>query len=225
MRGASATIVDNSYTPACISSTLGRVHWDRLFEDLEGQLASEWEAERAALDAESERLRISRLELHSRLRVLCAAGAVAVIDLPASRRVRVRMQALGADWVAVSGTDEAVRPRGLRVIPLHAVRGLTLDHGMLLASLAPAAEETPSLRERMTLGFVLRDLARRRIGVRLTTLEGEDLSGTIDRAGVDHLDLAVHDAGEARVASAVRGFRLIPFAALASVLTAGDQMP
>ena len=29
------------------------MRWDRLFEDLEGQLASEWEAERAALDAES----------------------------------------------------------------------------------------------------------------------------------------------------------------------------
>lgn len=51
------------------------MHWDRLFDDLESQLASEWEAERAALDAESERLRISRLDLHSRLRQLCAADA------------------------------------------------------------------------------------------------------------------------------------------------------
>lgn len=217
--------MDNSYARIPFSSTLDRVHWDRLFEDLEGQLASEWEAERAALDAESERLRISRLDLHSRLRVLCAAGAVAVVDLPAARRVRVRMQTLGADWVAVSGVDDASSPRGLHVIPLHAVRGLALDHGMLLASLEQVTEEAPALRERMTLGFVLRDLARRRIGVRLTTLDGEDLNGTIDRAGADHLDLAVHDAGQARVASAVRGFRLVPFAALASVLTAGDQMP
>ena len=32
------------------------MRWDRFFEDLEDQLDSEWEAERAALDTESERL-------------------------------------------------------------------------------------------------------------------------------------------------------------------------
>ena len=34
------------------------VRWDRFFEDLEDQLDSEWEAERAALDTEAERLRL-----------------------------------------------------------------------------------------------------------------------------------------------------------------------
>ena len=56
------------------------MHWDSLFDDLESQLDAEWEANRAALDAESERLRISRLDLRSRLRLLCAAGAQVTIN-------------------------------------------------------------------------------------------------------------------------------------------------
>lgn len=201
------------------------MHWDRLFEDLEGQLASEWEAERAALDAESERLRISRLELRGRLRILCAAGAPATIELAGAHRIRVRMRALGADWIAAAAEDEPPGlARSIRIVPLRALRSVGVDHGLLLASL-DAETDAPSLRERMTLGFVLRDLARRRAPVRLLTLDGFDLHGTIDRAGADHLDLAMHDPGQARVAGAVREFRIIPFDAVTSVQTAGDQIP
>lgn len=207
------------------SPTVGRVHWDRLFEDLEGQLAAEWESERAALDAESERLRISRLELRSRLRVLCSAAARATIDLPGGSRIRGRLQALGADWIALVQAEGASSRRSTRIIPLHAVRGLDIDHGLILASLDDEDASDPVLRERMSLGFVLRDLARRRVPVRVIGTDGADLHGTVDRAGADHLDLALHDPGQARVASAVRGFRIIPFSALTSVQAAGDQMP
>ncbi|ALX66713.1 hypothetical protein [Microbacterium sp. XT11] len=203
------------------------MHWDRLFEDLEGQLASEWEAEKAALDAESERLRISRLELRDRLRVLCSAHAATTVDLPGGRRMRVALRALGADWVAVEPLDGDGPgiARTVRIVPLDAVRGLSTDHGMVLASLEDQGEQERSLRERMALGFVLRDLARRRVPVRLSTIDGGDLYGTIDRAGADHLDVALHDAGDVRRASSVRGFSIVPFSALAWVQTAGDQMP
>jgi hypothetical protein len=202
------------------------MRWDRLFEDLEGQLASEWEAERAALDAESERLRISRLELRARLRTLCDSRAHAVLSLNGARRLPVRLVALGADWVAASDVVDATRAaKSIRIIPLHAVRGIAVDHGMLLASLDEQDEQPTDLRERMTLGFVLRDLARRRVPVRISTAEGEELHGTIDRAGADHLDLALHDAGQARLASSVSGFLIVPFEAIAAVQTAGDQIP
>jgi hypothetical protein len=203
------------------------MHWDRLFEDLEGQLASEWEAERAALDAESERLRIARLELRSRLRVLCTAGAVATIDLANGRRLPVTLQALGADWIAAVsrvGAGAHGAPSTL-LIPEHAIAGITLDHGMVLASLDDTQPSAHALRERMTLGFVLRDLARRRVAVHVSTLTGEDIHGTIDRAAADHLDLAVHDAGDARRASAVQGFQIIPFPWLIAVRTPGAQAP
>jgi len=203
------------------------MHWDRLFEDLEGQLASEWEAERAVLDAESERLRIARLDLRARLRTLCSVGADATIDLVSGRRIPVSLQTLGADWVAVAarGNGEGSSAPAAFFLPLTAVAGITTDHGMILASL----EEPPSadlpLRERMTLGFVLRDFARRRIPVRISTHVGDDVHGTIDRAAADHLDLAVHDAGEARFAAAVHGFRIIPFSSLVAVRAPGDQTP
>jgi len=203
------------------------MHWDRLFEDLEGQLASEWEAERAALDAESERLRIARLELRTRLRTLCAAAAEVTVDLADGRRLPVTLQSLGADWVA-AGSRAAAGTQGVPstlLIPQHAIAGMTLDHGMILESLDDTPPAAPALRERMTLGFVLRDLARRRVAVHVSTLVAEDIHGTIDRAAADHLDLAVHDAGEARRASAVQGFRIIPFAWLVAVRTPGAQAP
>lgn len=203
------------------------MHWDRLFEDLEGQLASEWEAERAALDAESERLRIARLELRARLRMLCALGAEAVIDLANGRRLPVTLRALGADWIAVTSriADGTQAGPSTLLVPEHAIAGFTLDHGMILASLEEPALSEHALRERMTLGFVLRDLARRRVAVQVSTLTGEDAHGTIDRAAADHLDLAVHDRGDARRASAVHGFRVIPFSRLVAVRTPGTQMP
>lgn len=204
-----------------------RVHWDRLFEDLEGQLASEWESERAALDAESERLRISRLTLRDRLRVLCSVGAPTVIDVASGTRVRVRLQALGADWIAAVMVEaEGVRRSPTtRIIPLSAIRSLGVDHGLLLASLDGADADAAALRERMSLGFVLRDLARRRIAVRVFRADGSELQGTIDRASADHLDLALHDAGTARTIAAVRDFRVVPFAALDSVQIVGDHVP
>lgn len=203
------------------------MHWDRLFEDLEGQLASEWEAERAMLDAESERLRIARLDLRMRLRMLVDAGSDATIDLLHGPRLPVTLQTLGADWIAVSsrGTGDARSAMSSLLLPLHAIAGISTDHGMILASLDEPTAADPSLRERMTLGFVLRDLARRRIPVQVTTRPGDDLHGTIDRAAADHLDLALHDPGEARLAGAVRGFRMVPFSAIVAVRTSGDQMP
>jgi hypothetical protein len=107
------------------------------------------------------------------------------------------------------------------LVPVAAVRGLTVDHGAMLASLAAESPGAPTLRERMTLGFVLRDLARRRLPVQLRLLVGDDLHGTIDRAAVDHLDLAEHDSGAARRADAVHGFRMVPYAALSAVRVLG----
>ncbi len=192
------------------------VDWEQLFDDLEDQLASGWEAERAALDAESERLRFSRLELRARLGALVRAPAPLAATLHDGTTITGRPCAVGADWAALV-------PEGVRVnvlLPLDAVSLWTLDHGALLGS-GSAAEPLSPLRERLTLGFVLRDLARRRTGVTIRTRAGTILSGTIDRAGADHLDLALHDAGEPRRARAVHGFRIIPFSALLSVTAAG----
>jgi hypothetical protein len=188
------------------------VQWDRLFEDLEGQLASEWEAERTALDAESERLRISRLELRARMRTLCHVGGSIVVEIAGGSALSGALEEIGADWVAMT-----IEPRrGTSLVPMSAIRGVCADHGQLLSSLDPGMPGSP-VRERMTLGFVLRDLARRRIPVTIEDVDGTRRHGTIDRAGADHLDLAVHDAGSPRRAQEVRAFHIIAFSAITRV--------
>lgn len=197
--------MDNSHARVLQSLTLGDVQWDRLFEDLEGQLASEWEAERAALDAESERLRIAKLDLRARMRGLVHRGAAVTVELSDGERRTVTVETMGADWIGARPSDSPA----LLLIRLPALISVEMDHGMLLESLED--QSGPTLRERMTFGFVLRDLARRRIPVRIAQVGGGVLHGTIDRAGADHLDLAIHDPGEPRRADAVRAFRVIPF--------------
>jgi len=189
------------------------VRWDRFFEDLEDQLDSEWEAERAALESEAERLRLSRLSLAQRLRALTAseAGTVAV-DLVDGSAVPGRVTGVGADWLALALAETRA---GAAIVPLEAVAGI----GMASADLLRTARADPvppvRLSERMTLGFVLRDLARRRVPVTVHGRSGRAAAGTIDRALADHLDLALHDPGQPRRAPAVTAFRLIPFSAIA----------
>lgn len=195
------------------SSNLKNVEWDRLFEDLEDQLASGWEAERAALDAEAERVRIARLELRSRLATMASTAATVSLTLRDSSTLNGRLRGVGGDWVVV---EQALTP-ALVIVPIAAVLAWSVDHPTLLASGMPAEGLSP-LRERMTLGFLLRDLARRRVGVTVRISASQTFSGTIDRAGADHLDLALHDLDQPRRAQAVRGFRMIPFDALISVI-------
>lgn len=195
-----------------LSPTLVRVHWDRLFEDLEGQLAAEWEAERAVLDAESERLRIARLGLRARLRRFEHDAALVGLRLVDGERRSVRVRVVGADWIAAQPPEGG----GALIVPLSAITGVESTHGALLATLEDAVLPTDELRGRMTLGFLMRDLARRRTPLHVALRDGERLHGTVDRAGADHLDLAVHDAGQARRADAVRAFRIVPFDAVVS---------
>ena len=64
---------------------------------------------------------------------------------------------------------------------------------------------------------MLRDLARRRRSVEVLLRTGIRCTGTFDRVGRDHADLAVHPEHEARRAGAVQQLRLVPFAQIALV--------
>jgi hypothetical protein len=192
------------------------VRWDRFFEDLEDQLDSEWEAERAALDSEAERLRLARLPLSERLRALAVDDTPALlVELVDGSALSGRISAVGADWFGVSLADVH---GGVAVVPSDALVAIGMPEADVLRSArAGAGTATRGLSERMTLGFVLRDLARRRLPVTVCTRSGRALAGTIDRALADHLDLALHDVGAPRRAGAITGLRILPFAALAWV--------
>lgn len=192
------------------------MRWDRFFDDLEDQLASEWEAERAALDTEAERLRLSRVTLRERFTVVASADAAVVpvsIELADRSVLRCRVTGVGADWVALQA-DEGGRDAVL--VPFASILSVGMPHVEILRSARPAPRST-TLSDRMTFGFMLRDLVRRRVGVVVGLVHGRALTGTIDRAGADHLDIALHDRGTPRRNDAVTGHRLVPLAAVACV--------
>lgn len=190
------------------------VRWDRFFDDLEDQLASEWEAERAALDTEAERLRLSRVQLVERLTLLVArdgAPAAASFDLSDGTTLRAHVTGVGADWAALAPAEG--RP-GAVIVPFASLVAIGMPHADLLRSARPAPPRS-ALADRLTFGFVLRDFVRRRAGVAVHLSAGRVLTGTIDRAGADHLDLALHEPGAPRRADAVTGYRIVPFASIA----------
>lgn len=187
------------------------MRWERLFEDLQDQFASEWETERAALDTEAERLRLARLPLRTRLTALTRPVAPEVgVELAGGAGVRGRITAVGEDWVGIEGD-------AVGILRIEAVLSLEVGHADLLRSAREEPAPRATLAERMGFGFVLRDLARRRVGVGIHRVDGAVLTGTVDRAAADHLDLAVHEAGAPRRASAVTALRLVPYAAIAWV--------
>jgi len=189
------------------------VRWDRFFEDLEGQLDSEWEAERAALDSEAERLRISRLGLRERLQTLAAgSGSTVTVDLADGAVLTGTVTAVGADWAALQSSDGRTT-----VVALDAAVGIGMPEAELLRSARADAPGPRRLAERMTLGFVLRNLARRRVPVTLHLRVGRSLVGTIDRALADHLDVALHDVDAPRRSGSIQGVRMVPLSALAWV--------
>lgn len=188
------------------------VRWENFFDDLEGQLAAEWEAERAALDTEAERLRLSRVALRERLAMLVERerdSAPPSFEVADGTVLSAEVTGVGADWVALDGG----RTGGL-VVPFASIGTIGMPHADMLRSARPAPARS-ALAERMNFGFVMRDLVRRRVAVTVHLNRGRMLAGTIDRAGADHLDIALHETGTPRRAGEVTGHRIVPFAAVA----------
>ena len=157
------------------------MRWDRFFDDLEDQLASEWEAERAALDTEAERLRLSRGSLRERLLSFAADRASVTVALVDGARLHATVAGVGADWFSALEGDGG----GAALVPLAAITELAASHADLLRSARPAPQGS-ALAEKMTFGFAMRDLA-------------------------------LHDAGSARRAAAITGYRIVPYGTIARV--------
>lgn len=197
------------------------MRWDKLFDDLESQLAQELSAEELDLEAEEERLRLGRLAVRDRLVALYeVAGSEAgvVVTLGSGIRLAVHPITFGRDWLSadlLADDGAGQRARGQCILPLAAIAGVSLAPDQVAASLVPHArpDAHPSLSSRLGLAFVLRDLCRRRHPLDIVLTHGE-LHGTLDRVGRDHLDLAVHERGAVRRAAAVREYSIVPLAAI-----------
>lgn len=181
------------------------MRWEDLFGDLEAQLAEAERAELAGEVADRSRRELARLRLVDRLR--------AVVDRPVevtvhgAGRLVGRLVDVAPEWLLL---EERGGPSTL--VPLAAV--------LAVAGLGARAEDPTgegAVVARLGLGVALRAVARDRSPVALVLVDGGVLSGTIDRVGADHLDLAEHAPGELRRAREVRGVRSVPFAAIGAV--------
>lgn len=174
------------------------VRWESLFADLEAQLGAGEDAERDAEVAERTRAAWARTALADRLRA--ARGHRLGLALDGGQRVSGVCSDVAVEWVSLA--TEA----GPALVPLHAVAWVD---GLGRAVAPPPGQ----VLRRLGLASALRALARDRAGVRLLTAGGE-VSGTIDRVGADHVDVAAHPVGEVRRAGAVRSVITVPFVAL-----------
>jgi hypothetical protein len=170
--------------------------WAALFADLEGELDA---AEAAELDAEvRDRARREQAGVRLAERLHAAVGTELAVTTAAGT-VRGTLDDAAPDWLLLSGT----------LVPASAVRAVS--------GLGPHAAVPGPVTSRLTFGYALRALARGRTPVTVTLTDGTTLTGTFDRVGADHADLAEHPPGELRRTAAVSGVRTIAFAGIATV--------
>jgi hypothetical protein len=179
----------------------GLVRWERLFEDLEAQLAAAGAAELAGEVAERTRYEQARVALSDRL--MAGVGEQIALDLLGGATVAGRLERAAEQWVVVR---QGPLPALVPLTSVVAVTGLGLP--------AATAGRTDLLR-RLSLGAALRAVARDRSLVHVELVDGRALTGTVDAVAADHLDLAEHPADEPRRATAVLRVRTLPFGAVA----------
>jgi hypothetical protein len=170
------------------------VRWELLFSDLEAQVEAE---ERASFEAEVvDLVRAERGALSLRDRLHAHVGCDVVLHLVRGGVVGGAVLEVGADWVLVRGIAGDV------LVPAAAVESVS---GLSRSAVAADARPVRGLR----LSALLRGLAGDRAAVAVELLSGTTLTGTIDRVGSDHVDLAVHATDEARRPENVTGIRTV----------------
>ncbi|TFV66324.1 UNVERIFIED_ORG: hypothetical protein E4P37_06390 [Bacillus sp. AZ43] len=181
------------------------MRWQQLFEDL----ASQFEAEQvAAEDAESAsraRAEVGALRLVDRLGG--ARGQRLVLGVGAPGSVGGILTGVGPDWVLLE--DDQGRDQLVALAAVRTVSGL----GRVTA----APEPPGAVRARLDLRRTLRGLVRDRCSVQVLLDDGGVLTGTLDRVGADHVELAEHPLDTPRRAESVRGVRAVVIGAIAVV--------
>ncbi|MBK5307456.1 MAG: hypothetical protein JJD92_12275 [Frankiaceae bacterium] len=179
------------------------MRWQALFDDLEAQAEAMAAAELRGEVSDRTRRELGLLRLADRLRE--GEGHPLAVTVWGAGAVHGRLVDAGIDWLLIEET-------GVRevLVPLGSVLGIS---GIGARAAVPGSEG--EVGRRLDLRWALRGLARDRAGVTVVLRDGSAVTGTLDRVGADHVDIAEHPAGEPRRAGAVRQVRLIPLTALA----------
>lgn len=181
------------------------MRWDELFRDLEAQLAA---ADTAALASEvADRTRREAAGLSLLDRAGGAIGHPVRADVLGGGPVGGVLLEVGAQWLLLR--DAAGRDV---LLPWSAVLSLT---GLGVGSGVPG--EGGEVFRRLGLGAALRAIARDRAPVGVGLVDGSAISGTLDRVGLDFVEISEHPVGEARRPAQVGAVRSVAFAGLASV--------
>lgn len=182
------------------------MRWELLFGDLEAQLEAAAAGELAAEVQERTRHLVGELTMGQRLRA--AAGDVLTVGLDGmAAPLRGIAGGVGPDWLLLTGSGSG----GEVLVPLSAVAWVQ--------GLSRSADVTEPGRvwARLGLRSALRGVARDRSAVTVRTRGADAVTGTVDRVGADHLELAVHQLDEVRRSETVRAVRTVAFTALLSV--------
>jgi hypothetical protein len=183
------------------------MRWQQLFDDLQSQFEAEEAAAGRAEDASRSRVEVGGVHLLERLGGVL--GLPVVLGVRGAGQVAGTLLHRGADWLLL----EDAQGRDL-LVALGAVRTV----GGLGRRTAPA-EPAGGVRARLDLRRALRGLARDRSTVQLLLDDGTTLTGTVDRVGADHVELAEHPADALRRTAAVQGVRAVVIDAVAVVRT------
>jgi hypothetical protein len=198
------------------------MRWDSLFDDLESQLEHELHSDESDLRAEEYRHRLGRLALRDRIATFSSQRhrerEPIPLELVTGETIVVFPQTFGRDWFSadlVTAGEQA----GAVLVTMEAVAAVLVPTSMVTRSLdvPELPDSEPRLTDRIGIAFALRDLCRRRafVSVHCVTAVSAVHSGTIDRVGRDHFDLAVHEPGVSRRERNVAHERLVPFHQLA----------
>ena len=172
-----------------------------LFDDLEGQAAAAWEADREAELADRARTEYASVTLASRL--MATRGSDVAIDLPHVGRVEGRLDRVGEGWCLLSGQGQDW------VVPL---RGVASVRGAAGRSV-PEVAWSPV--DRLGLRAALRRLSDGRARCVLHLSDGTRQEAYVGRVGADFLECGSEpDAGRDPV--------LVPYDALVAVQSRED---
>jgi hypothetical protein len=186
------------------------MRWQQLFADLTAQFDEAEAAAELAESASRARAEVGGVPLSAR--VAGSAGADVRVRCRGAGQLAGLLADTGPDWLLL--VDE----RGAESVI--AARAVTSVTGLVRRTVLE--EEEGPLRVQFDLRLVLRAVARDRSTVVVTTDDGVVLTGTIDRVGLDFVEMAEHPVGEPRRAAAVRAVHAVALAAVA-VVTRGPE--
>jgi hypothetical protein len=179
--------------------------WDRLAADIEAQAEAWRTAQRAGEVAERERAEAGRTRFVDRLRG--ARGARVALSCHGGLRLQGELTECVSDALVVA---EAGGREALVSLPMVIWIG-----GLGGAPTDPDADG--AVTARIGLRHLARGVVRDRSIVRLHLVDGDVLDGTLDRVGADHVEIAVHPAGEPRRRGAVRQRAVVPLTAVVAL--------